>query len=319
MSKSSLSPVAAPVVPVTVLSAVPVSGAGELSSAAVGARLRIAREARSMSVADAAQALKLGPKQVEALEAENWGALPGNTMIRGFVRNYARLLNLDSEALMRALDAAHLERKLQLDVSSGTSATLPQNSRRAQRRDWLAVWGGLLMLALAGLAYFFVPADFWQSRLGALGGTRHITLPAPAVAASEPLPTPAGKTEKLPAAASNEVITPVPLATPNAVVLADSAPTVTPTPSSTNPASLAPAAVGGLKFTFAKDAWVEVRDAEGKLLLNELCAGGGQREVNGQPPFALVVGNATEVKLEYQGRPVDLAPISKGVARLSVQ
>jgi len=128
------------------------SGTAEIGTSSVGQRLRRAREARGMSIADVSQALKLGPKQVEALEAENWGALPGNTMIRGFIRNYARLLNLDSEPLMRDLDAAHLERTLQLDVSAGTSATLPQSNRRAQRRDWLAVWGGLLMLALAVLA-----------------------------------------------------------------------------------------------------------------------------------------------------------------------
>ena len=279
----------------------------------VGPRLRVAREARSMSVADAAQALKLGPKQVEALEAENWGALPGNTMIRGFVRNYARLLNLDSEPLMRALDVAHLERTLQLDVSAGTSATFPQSTRRAQRRDWLAVWGGVLMLALAGLAYFLVPADFWQSRLGALGGNRHVSLPPPAVTSSESTPDrPTNETRPAPVAV-NEAVTPV--APPNAIVLADSTPSTARSPASPPVALVS----GGLKFNFAQDAWVEVRDATGKLLLNELCAGGSQREVNGQPPFALAVGNATEVKLEYQGRPVELAPISKGVARLSVQ
>lgn len=316
MSKPSLSPVVAPVVPVSVLSAVP-TGAGEISPTAVGSRLRMAREARNMSVADAAQALKLGPKQVDALEAENWDALPGNTMIRGFVRNYARLLNLDSEPLMSALDAAHLERTLQLDVSAGTSATLPQQSRRAQRRDWLAVWGGLLMLALAGLAYFFVPADFWQSRLGALGGNRHVSLPPPAVTANETLPTPASSATKPLPATVNEAVTAV--TAPNPVVLADSTPAATPAPAEPVALPTPAPAVAGLKFTFAKDAWVEVRDATGKLLLNELCAGGGQREINGQPPFALVVGNATEVKLEYQGRPVELAPISKGVARLSVQ
>jgi cytoskeleton protein RodZ len=44
-----------------------------------------------------AQSLKLGPRQVAALENEDWQSLPGNTMIRGFVRNYARLLNIDVE------------------------------------------------------------------------------------------------------------------------------------------------------------------------------------------------------------------------------
>ncbi|HMW17191.1 MAG TPA: DUF4115 domain-containing protein [Accumulibacter sp.] len=297
------------------------SGTAEIGTSSVGQRLRRAREARGMSIADVSQALKLGPKQVEALEAENWGALPGNTMIRGFIRNYARLLNLDSEPLMRDLDAAHLERTLQLDVSAGTSATLPQSNRRAQRRDWLAVWGGLLMLALAVLAYFYVPADIW-SKLGVLGGNKHSNGTLNTTTTAEQLPNSQPAEMKSPAISRNEAITPV--APPNAVVLADQAPSPAPTLAPSLPAT-APVSIpaaegaGGLKFNFIKEAWLEVRDATGKLLVNELCAGGSQREVNGQPPFALVVGNATEVRLEYRGRPVELAPISKGVARLSIE
>jgi cytoskeleton protein RodZ len=38
-----------------------------------------------------AQQLKLAPRQVRALEEENFGMLPGRTFTRGFMRNYARL------------------------------------------------------------------------------------------------------------------------------------------------------------------------------------------------------------------------------------
>src|SRR5512139_3689632 len=71
----------------------------------VGARLRVAREMRQMSVDEVAQALKLGPRQVEALESGNWQGLPGQTFVRGFVRNYARLLQIDPAPLMDHLDA----------------------------------------------------------------------------------------------------------------------------------------------------------------------------------------------------------------------
>lgn len=70
----------------------------------VGARLRLAREMRQMTVDDVALALKLGPRQVEALEHGNWQGLPGQTFIRGFVRNYARLLQIDPAPLMDQLD-----------------------------------------------------------------------------------------------------------------------------------------------------------------------------------------------------------------------
>ena len=78
--------------------------AGNWVPPGVGARLRLARELRQMSVNDVAQALKLGSRQVQALENGNWQGLPGQTFVRGFVRNYARLLQIDPTPLMDQLD-----------------------------------------------------------------------------------------------------------------------------------------------------------------------------------------------------------------------
>src|SRR6266516_1091100 len=73
-----------------------------------GARLKAEREAAGLSLDQVAQQLKLAPRQVRALEDEDFGKLPGRTFARGFVRNYARLLNLDGDNLLSMLpDAAH--------------------------------------------------------------------------------------------------------------------------------------------------------------------------------------------------------------------
>ena len=45
-------------------------------------------------------------RQVEALERGDWQGLPGQTFIRGFIRNYARLLQIDPAPLMDQLDDA---------------------------------------------------------------------------------------------------------------------------------------------------------------------------------------------------------------------
>lgn len=257
----------------------------------VGQQLRSAREARNMSLAEVAQSLKLGPRQVAAIEAEDWTSLPGNTMIRGFVRNYARLLNLDADVLMHGLDAAQLRQNAQLEVSAGTTASLPNtSSRRVQRRDYLAVLAGLLLLGLAVLAYFYAPVDFWQEKLTALLA-RNAPVQQPAATTLAPPP---------PAAAGESVTV---LSTPNATVLAD-----------------APGSGRGLRLSFAQPAWVEVRDGRGQIIFAELSPAGSKREVVGQPPYSLVVGNATQVTVEYQGRMIELSPRSKGdVARLTVE
>ena len=280
--------------------------AAPLVSLDVGQQLRAAREARNMSLAEAAQSLKLAPRQVEALEAEDWAALPGNTMIRGFVRNYARLLNIDSDLLMRGLDAAQLQQTLHLEISAGTSASLPQAGRRVERRDYLAVLAGLLLLSLAVLAYFYVPADFWREKIGGLLGRGASQAPV-----EEPAPPPPVVAVPKAAAVGESVTV---LATPHATLLSDMA-------APTRPAGGAAAPTGGgLKLSFAQPAWVEVRDGRGQTIFAELGSAGSQREIDGQPPFSLVVGNAGHVKLEYRGRTIELAPRSKDdVARLTVE
>jgi histidyl-tRNA synthetase len=50
-----------------------------------------------------AQQLKLSPRQVRALETDDFTRLPGRTFVRGFVRNYARLVALDPELVLGAL------------------------------------------------------------------------------------------------------------------------------------------------------------------------------------------------------------------------
>ena len=73
-----------------------------------GGQLKAAREAAGLSLDQVAQQLKLAPRQVRALEEENFGMLPGRTFTRGFMRNYARLLSLDPDLLVAHLpDAAH--------------------------------------------------------------------------------------------------------------------------------------------------------------------------------------------------------------------
>ena len=71
--------------------------------ASTGMLLRDAREAAGLTMDAVAQALKLAPRQVRAIEEDEYALLPGRTFVRGFVRNYARLLNLDADAIVATL------------------------------------------------------------------------------------------------------------------------------------------------------------------------------------------------------------------------
>lgn len=69
---------------------------------ACGGALRAAREKQKLSVQDIASQLRLGVRQVEALEADRYDKLPEPSIVRGFMRNYAKLLKIDAAPIIEA-------------------------------------------------------------------------------------------------------------------------------------------------------------------------------------------------------------------------
>ena len=75
-----------------------ISQAGEWPP--LGAALAAARNAKNLSVQAVSDSLRLSLKQISALESDDFSALPQPMATRGFIRNYARLLELDAEPLL---------------------------------------------------------------------------------------------------------------------------------------------------------------------------------------------------------------------------
>lgn len=71
-----------------------------------GGRLRAAREKLKLSVFDVARELKLQPRQIEALERDDYAIFSSPVFVRGFLRNYARLVGQDGDALVLASERA---------------------------------------------------------------------------------------------------------------------------------------------------------------------------------------------------------------------
>ena len=68
--------------------------------ASIGQILRSERERRGVTLADVHSATKITPQNLEALEAENFGAFPNKVYTRAFLRDYANFLGLDSGPLL---------------------------------------------------------------------------------------------------------------------------------------------------------------------------------------------------------------------------
>ncbi len=250
----------------------------------VGQTLRTAREAANLSATDVAQTLKFSQRQIELLEADNYAALPGNTIVRGFVRSYARFLKLDPESLLRLLD----ERSPTAPADVRPPENMGTASEAGGFRQYTPVVSVVIVISLAatllGLWHFFGPAST-KPGAGMTSSSERPTTPSP-------VPVPAVTAE--PQQSDAAVLTPV-----NNAPLNNAGPM--------------------LLFSFNGRSWLEVTDAAGQKLHSGENPAGSQLSLSGRPPFEIVVGNAEKVKLTYGERVIDLAPYTRAdVARLKL-
>ncbi|MFV0370285.1 MAG: helix-turn-helix domain-containing protein [Azonexus sp.] len=287
----------------------------------VGQSLREAREARQLPIADIARTLKLSERQLAALEADQWSALPGTTFVRGFVRNYARLLALDAGPLMEALDRQLEKPVARLDIPA-SSPTEPM-AGTSKKKDRSVMLLGLFVLLLAVLGYFLLPGD-----LSVLQGRIQELLSSRAPVAVAPVPEQQPEPLYPPGASNQELIAPASEAAEDAAETPDAPPGATPAlavtaqPVATQPgaAALTAGPVAPLRFVVSQEAWIEVRDREQKVVFSQRVAAGVAPQVQGQGPLSVTVGYAPGVKLFWRGKPVDLGPHSRGdVARLVLE
>ena len=258
---------------------------------------------------------------MQALEDDDFQHLPGRTFARGFARNYARFIQVDPDrvlALMPAGDnAAALERP-SFAAARRPMGEIPveRTAKRSSSPRVLLLFAALVAIAGAALYYEYVHK--------AAGGRVDAKAPSvdPATTATLPSPQPAAagtSTTPLPNPVATESATP---ATSPAVAPASNAsatPDSTATPSSGN-ANAAAANDAALVLSFKGTSWAEVRDANGRVILQMTGGAGMTQTVNGTPPFQLALGNAPDVAVTFRGQALDLAPYTRGsVARVALR
>ena len=288
--------------------------------ATAGSTLRSAREAAGLSVDDVAQQLKLAPRQVQALEDDDFQHLPGRTFARGFARNYARFIQLDPDRVLALMPAG--ESAPALERPSFAAARRPMGEipveRAAHRSSAPRVLFLLLALVAVGAAayyeYVHKASEARREAAGVSGAeSATTTIPAPQSL------TAAGSTTTLPNPVAAESPTTATLPTGEAAP----GPAGTPDPAATpagGSATAAKASDAALVLAFRGTSWAEVKDANGRVILQMTGGAGMTQTVNGTPPFQLALGNAPDVAVTFRGQALDLAPYTRGsVARVALR
>ncbi len=116
----------------------------------MGPQLKSARERLGISTADAAKRLHMRTMFVEALERDDWKTVGEPVYVRGFLRNYARMLGLDPEMYVEAFNASRYAEQ------ASTPLDLPASTSGGAR--WRYPW---LLAALSAIALLLVVKVVW--------------------------------------------------------------------------------------------------------------------------------------------------------------
>ena len=277
-----------------------------------GAQLRAYRENAQLTIDDVAHQLKLARRQVLAIENDELDALPGPTFVRGFIRNYARLLRVDAAPLLESSNLAP-PASAQIDRIAPTMGELPaDNATSAAWTRWL-IPSGLVLVLAAGIAYY----EFGD----VASGTRKVRRESTDAVVATPATTGADAAASAPAGNDPAQGTTAGTPSPAAPV-----PTISPAEAKASVASPAQASQqsaaaesGRVDLAFSGPSWVEIRDGRGEILVSRTLTGNAPQSFAGVLPLSLKIGHASIVRLQFNGAPVDLAPwTQREIARLTL-
>lgn len=317
-----------------------------------GRQLRKAREARGMAVADVAATLRLSVATVDNLEQDRYDRLPPDTFVRGYLRTYARLLELDPQPLVDAFDQGSGGPSLRPLRATKPVQTSPDLSMGMKYLLPLALAGGVLFLAGSwGLDLYRglgqsdgpqrsavdvvqeVDEQLAESLEPESGPTGRSTRDGEAPVTDDRLATgiargasPSAEPDAANGGASAAIELPVRIpaieeelaARAQAATEAADASTAgqatgdTVSGEDADDQTRSPASATDLVMRFTGPSWVEVRDSSGERLLYGLIDEQGTRRLQGSPPYSLVIGDVGHVSVELNGEAVDLGDVSPG-------
>ncbi len=266
-----------------------------------GATLRAAREQAKITRESVAQALLIKLDRIQALEEDSCDLLCDDVYIRGYLRSYAKFLNLDGEDLVCLFDESR----------EGKGDCLAHPLGRPKRVNKYSMAFIIVSFSCVILFYLMV------SRYDSPGND--MSAPGPAVERIASIREDFSSVERQVVSVPDDGLG----TTINDVVdvsVIENTIALAPAPSVLQNTS-AQTAVGYpvLYLSFAKECWLEVRTATGTVLSADLQMAGSDVRLTGEPPFKIKLGHTEGVKITLNNEVVAVPRVTDGkVVNLTV-
>ncbi len=291
----------------------------------VGHILRRARVAKGMSIDDVSRQLRLSPQQIGAIEKEDFEKLPGHTFLRGFIRNYANLVQLDTVPLLQLLpESVRVISTYERTPFKNKQISFASN-RESSGNNRLIIVIVLFVMILG--AYFVFEGNNKKSDNNFVNNEIKTDTEKTSVEIQLPLSATTknatnSQTNKIPeindpinreknSGAGSDIKTEIiTIPTENKPLIQE-----------TGKPAVAPSDLGSLYFKFTADSWVKVVDGKGVSVFEQLKKGGSEQVIVGKRPLSIVVGNASGVNLTYNDTEIDISSYKKqdGTARFTLK
>lgn len=239
----------------------------------IGAHLRDAREARGASLEEAAQVTRIGKNYLLAIEGGTFDKLPNPAYVRGFLRIYAKYLELSPDAIVARYDESLMP------VGKPTEAPVkvrpePDLNRREGKKGRWAV-PAILLAATLIIAALMNTMEHKQAAI--------------------PTPSPERATRPSPLQPVRSSTT-LPQGAPLAGAEAEA---TRPAPSTTEPSASGII----LKLKANQDSWLNITIDDAVSQSYDLKSG-DIIEWKAEKNFTLDLGNAGGIEAEFNGKPL---------------
>jgi cytoskeleton protein RodZ len=264
----------------------------------LGARLMEARTNDGLEERETADKLKITPTYLRAIENDNYDALPDIPFVAGYLKAYARLLDLDVDSILAEFYS-------QVRPVAGDQEKASNNSSGAVSKLSGKNW--ILIVIISLIVWVIAVSLYDQNKQPVAGGQ----ISSQATIEESQVDEKVSELESF----SQIVEGATAVLEPSAVVIdakenlelsvvtiTDIAPANTPVPINTAVSS------DELQIIFNDECWLEVTDSDGDVLAADIYQAGDEFKTQGNAPFTVMLGNVRYAEVFLNGKAFTLVP-----------
>jgi cytoskeleton protein RodZ len=295
-----------------------------------GDRLQAARISIGLTLEDVASKMRLSAAILSCLEENDFEDITAPIFVKGYLRSYARIVNLDEEEIIQQYSQYYTQNDPPISSTSNTSPEINSGDARVKGTTWLVI------IILIGLLSFWWWSRYQQpAQTVSLDSADSTEIIASSNDSSDSstisLPLSDNETtdsvtqEELEAGVVDEINSPDITLEQEARNELDSINEILPQPEQLEPQvqpeletepepvpeqavdSRNPVNSTDLVIMVNADTWADIKDADGNRLVYDLLRSGQNITLTGKAPFKAFLGNGHGVSILYQGENIDLS------------